>query len=200
MDLAGRTIIVIRHGETDWNKVGRMQGQMDIPLNDTGRSQARRNGFALADYLRDTGKTAEDYIWHASPLGRTRETLELVRSSMRLPNEGCIFDDRLKEFTFGDWEGEILHDLKKKAPEVYRARRADKWNYQPPNGESYEMLLTRVRPWLASTKGDIITVTHGGVIRVLWHLLENRSKETVTEETVAQEKVYVFRDGQACFI
>jgi len=225
MPWSGRTFIIIRHGETDWNKIGRLQGQRDIPLNDTGRRQARRNGFALAEYLAHIGRRPDEFTWYASPLARTRETLQLVRTSMGLspdrdppeaaglmePEPGsdlssirhvsqtaplpCHFDDRLKEFNFGDWEGEILNDLKKKAPDQYRARRQDKWNFQPPGGESYEMLMQRVLPWLENTTGDLITVTHGGVVRVLWHLLEKHPKHSVTEQEVIQEKVYVFRDG-----
>jgi len=197
MELSGRTFIIIRHGETDWNRIGRLQGQRDTPLNDRGRRQARRNGLALADYLSHIDRRPEDFIWHASPMSRTRETLDLVRAGMGSAPGDCLFDDRLKEFTFGDWEGEILGELKKKAPDQYRARRQDKWNYQPPNGESYEMLKQRVLPWLESTTGDIIAVTHGGVIRVLWHLLENRPQETVTEEVVNQDKIYVYRNGVA---
>jgi len=194
-DWSNRTIIIIRHGETDWNRIGRLQGQMDVPLNETGRSQARRNGRALADYLSRVGRQPEEFTWFASPLGRTRETLNLVRQSMQLEPDACRFDDRLKEFTFGEWEGEILNELKRKVPDAYRARRQDKWNFQPPGGESYEMLMQRVLPWLQSTEGDLITVTHGGVIRVLWHLLENRQRQTVVEEEVIQEKIYVFQDG-----
>ncbi|RYE75137.1 MAG: histidine phosphatase family protein, partial [Hyphomicrobiales bacterium] len=98
-------IYMIRHGQTDWNAEIRLQGQKDIPLNDTGRNQARGNGRALADIL-GTQAIAFDYV--ASPLGRTRETMELLRGAMGLAPEAYRTDDRLKEVSFGDWEGFTL--------------------------------------------------------------------------------------------
>lgn len=195
-----RTLIIIRHGETDWNRIGRLQGQRDTPLNETGRGQARRNGAALGRYLGEIDMKPEDFTWFASPLSRTRETLELVVDNLPAETIACRFDDRLKEFTFGDWEGQVLSDLKRTVPDAYRARRADKWHFQPPNGESYQMLRDRVSPWLDSTSGNLIVVTHGGVIRVLWHLLEDRPKDQVTEEEVRQDQIYVFRHGRPGFI
>ena len=79
MHWSGRTFIIIRHGETDWNKIGRLQGQRDIPLNDTGRRQARRNGFALAEYLAHIGRRPDEFTWYASPLARTREWMQIFR-------------------------------------------------------------------------------------------------------------------------
>lgn len=200
MDWSRRTLIAIRHGETDWNTIGRLQGQQDVAMNAVGREQARRNGRALAGWLADIGRPPESFSWYASPLGRTRETMELVRAAMGLEPAGYDTDERLKELTFGDWEGEILGELKRKVPDQYRARRRDKWHFVPPNGESYEMLMTRVVDWLAATEGDFVSVTHGGVIRVLWHVLEGRPTGQAAEETVPQGLVYTYRFGVAEWI
>lgn len=200
IDLGGRTVIVVRHGETDWNKIGRLQGQHDVPLNDVGRDQARRNGRALGAHLAAIGKRADDFTWYASPLSRTRETVELIRASLGLEIGDYRTDDRLKEFAFGDWQGEVLSELKRNAPEDYRARRDDKWNFQPPEGESYEMLKQRVLPWLEETEGDLIAVTHGGVIRVLWHILEGRQTATVTEVEVRQGNFYCFGEPMSGWV
>src|ERR1700738_2430472 len=102
------TLIFIRHGETDWNAEGRMQGQRDIPLNDTGRAQARRNGTAI----KAAKPEAVDFDFLASPLSRSRETMEIVRAAMGLPPDGYATDDRLKELTFGTWEGLTDKDLR----------------------------------------------------------------------------------------
>ena len=72
----GVSIYFVRHGQTDWNAEKRLQGQTDIPINARGRAQARRNGRLLAGYLADPA--ALDYV--ASPLGRTRETMEILRA------------------------------------------------------------------------------------------------------------------------
>ncbi|MEM8813542.1 MAG: histidine phosphatase family protein [Pseudomonadota bacterium] len=195
-----RLVIVIRHGETDWNRIGRLQGQRDVPLNDTGRRQARRNGLALSDYLQHLDRVPDEFAWHVSPLARTRETMDLVRQGVPSVSVPYQLDDRLKEFAFGDWEGEILQNIKRNAPDAYRARRQDKWNFQPPNGESYEMLKDRVQPWLDQTSGDMVVVTHGGVVRVLRHLLENRPKHVTTEDEVIQERLYVIQRGTTALI
>ena len=76
----GITLYLIRHGETDWNKAQRYQGQRDIPLNDTGRAQAARNGAVLRRYLPDI----ETYDFVSSPLSRAIETMELLRGAMGL--------------------------------------------------------------------------------------------------------------------
>ena len=76
------TLYFVRHGETDWNLAQRYQGQRDIPLNATGRAQAARNGRALAQMLGHRA-AALDYV--ASPLGRARETMEIMRREMGLP-------------------------------------------------------------------------------------------------------------------
>ncbi|MEM8665125.1 MAG: histidine phosphatase family protein, partial [Pseudomonadota bacterium] len=98
----GVRLIHIRHGETDWNVEGRLQGQLDIPLNDTGRGQARRNGDALAAYLAAERLQDPDFI--ASPLSRSVETMAIVRDAL---GEDAPFrtDERLREISFGDWSG-----------------------------------------------------------------------------------------------
>ena len=99
---------MIRHGQTAWNAEGRLQGQKDIPLNDTGRAQAAGNGRALKAILRDT---VSDFDFVASPLGRTRETMELLRGAMGLDPSAYRTDPRLVEVSFGDWEGHTLPEL-----------------------------------------------------------------------------------------
>ena len=157
----------IRHGETDWNREGRLQGQRDIPLNALGRRQAVEAGRRLAAEVPEPGRLP----WLVSPLGRTVETALLARTAIGLDPPGFLTDDRLKELTFGRWEGETWHDLKKRERDLARARRADKWNFVPPGGESYAMLERRIKPWFASVTGESVVVAHGGVARVLLTLV-----------------------------
>eukprot|EP01035_Chromulina_nebulosa_P004499 gene4499-6153_t len=86
---------------TDWNKELRLQGQRDIPLNDTGRRQASDNGRALKALVGDLSA----YAFVASPLDRARETMRLVRTAAGLDPDDYAIDERLKEISFGDWEG-----------------------------------------------------------------------------------------------
>jgi probable phosphoglycerate mutase len=101
-------IYFIRHGQTNWNKEPRFQGQRDIPLNDHGRSQAEGNGKILRELLAQTNVEPNSLDWFCSPLGRTKETMALVREQFDAELPEVTFDDRLKEISFGDMEGVLL--------------------------------------------------------------------------------------------
>ncbi|WP_417685245.1 histidine phosphatase family protein [Roseibium sp.] len=188
-------LIFIRHGQTDWNAEGRMQGQKDIPLNATGEGQARGNGERLGGFLAAEGLDAADFDFVSSPLGRTRRTMELVRSAMGLDAGRYRLDDQLKEITFGHWEGSTLEELADTAPDLVQARREDKWGFAPPAGESYEMLTERIGKWLITVVSPSIVVAHGGVFRALRGLLEGMEIARVPKLDVPQDKVFIWRQG-----
>ena len=94
-------ILFVRHGETDWNVEGRLQGQTDIPLNALGRYQSEDVARRLTKLLGDPANSR----WIVSPLGRTRETAEIARRTLGLEPTAYETEDRLKEITFGIWEG-----------------------------------------------------------------------------------------------
>jgi probable phosphoglycerate mutase len=156
------TIYFIRHGETDWNVEGRLQGQKDIPLNDVGRVQAEEAGRRLQALV----PHVEDLDYVASPMLRTRETMERMREAMGLYPDYYRLDERLIELTFGAWEGLTWKEVRKLEPQLASLREQDKWNYAPPGGgESYAMLADRVRPILDDLTRDTALVAHGGVAR-----------------------------------
>src|SRR5450755_4853310 len=97
------TIYYIRHGETAWNAEGKLQGTQDIPLNDLGRRQAASAGGILADLFARDGRSEASLGFVASPLGRARATMELVRGALKLPPKIYAIDDRLREIGYGDW-------------------------------------------------------------------------------------------------
>jgi broad specificity phosphatase PhoE len=102
------TVYYIRHGETAWNAEGRFQGSQDIPLNDLGRRQAAAAGGILADLFARDGRSEASLTFVASPLGRARSTMELVRGVLKLPRDAYALDDRLREIGYGRWEGSTL--------------------------------------------------------------------------------------------
>lgn len=156
------TIYFIRHGETDWNLEGRLQGQKDIPLNDLGRVQAEEAGRRLRNLV----PLFEDLDYVASPMLRTRETMERLREAIGLYPNHYRLDDRLVELTFGAWEGMTWKEVRKSEPQLATLRERDKWNYAPPGGgESYAMLADRVRPILDDLTRETVLVAHGGVAR-----------------------------------
>jgi probable phosphoglycerate mutase len=155
-------IYFIRHGETDWNLEGRLQGQKDIPLNDVGRVQAEE----AARKLQALVPRFEDLAYVASPMTRTRETMEILRATLGLHPEVYRLDDRLVELTFGVWEGMTWKEVRKVEPALAALREQDKWHYAPPGGgESYAMLVDRIRPILDDLTRDTVIVAHGGVAR-----------------------------------
>ena len=189
-------LVFVRHGQTDWNREGRMQGHRDIPLNDTGRGQAAQNGERLRAFLEQEGHDPDGFDFVSSPLGRTRSTMELVRSGLGLPAEDYRLEQRVAELTFGECEGFTFEDLADSEQEQLLLRRADKWRFIPPRGESYQMLADRVGAWLKTVSRPTLVVSHGGVFRVVRGLLEGLESIHVPKLDAPQDKVFVWRDGR----
>lgn len=182
------TIYFIRHGETDWNVEGRLQGQKDIPLNDLGRVQAEEAGRRLQGLV----PHVEDLAYVASPMTRTRETMKLLRKAMGLDPDYYRLDERLVELTFGEWEGLTWKEVRKKEPQLAALRERDKWNYAPPGGgESYAMLTERVRPILDDLTRDTVLVAHGGVARAFLAVACGVSTRDAASIDIWQGKVLV---------
>jgi broad specificity phosphatase PhoE len=185
------TLYFVRHGETDWNVEARLQGQRDVPLNDFGRVQAEE----AARRLRGLVTRYEDLDYVASPLSRTRETMERMRQAAGLHPTFYRVDERLKELSFGAWEGLTWKEVRAREPQAAAGRQRDKWNYAPPGGESYAMLAERVAPAVADLKRDAVMVSHGGVARALLALLGHASHSEAPITDIWQGKILVFCDG-----
>ena len=181
----------VRHGETDWNAEGRLQGQRDIPLNDLGRVQAEECGRLLADLH----ERPEDLAFFASPLSRTAETMEILRATLGLHPASYHREDRLKELAFGQWEGMTWEEVQRRDPAGARRREQDKWFGQPPEGESYEMLAERLAPFLPMVTRHAVVVSHGGVGRTLMAMIGGLPKRQAATTYVRQGVVYVFEKG-----
>ena len=186
------SLYFIRHGQTDWNAELRLQGQRDIPLNDTGRGQAARNGRKLGEILTQPGI----YEFVSSPLSRTRETMEIVRQEIGLTRQDFRTDPILKEINFGDWEGSTMVELNEKEPDGLEAYISDKWNSNAHGGESYSMLSARALEWLKSVDRDSVIVSHGAFSRcVRGHILGLEQNEIVNLD-VPQNSFFSVRQGQ----
>ncbi|WP_310621026.1 histidine phosphatase family protein [Flexibacterium corallicola] len=198
--MAPTPIFFIRHGETDWNAEGRLQGQQDIPLNNRGREQARRNGRVLRAYLKNVGISTESLNFVSSPMARTRESMELLREELGLAREDYVQDERLKEITFGVMEGKTLPEVDELMPQYGAARREDKWGFVHPEGESYELLSLRIQSWLVTQSRPLVVVSHGGVLRVLRGLLEGHKTHVIPKLPVPQDEVFLWRDQKGCWL
>src|SRR3712207_550991 len=186
------TLYFIRHGETDWNAEARLQGQRDVPLNDFGRVQAEEVGRRLRALV----PRPEDLDYVASPLSRTRDTMERLREAIGLHPAAYRTDGRLRELTFGAWEGLTWKEVRARDPKGAQARERDKWGFVPPRGESYAMLARRVAPFLDDLNRDTVVVSHGGVARVLLVLLGHASRDHAPRVDVWQGRVLVLGPGR----
>ena len=158
-------ILAIRHGETAWNVGGRIQGHLDIPLNDTGRAQARRLARALA------GRDAIDLIV-SSDLARAFETARTVAEATGAP---LVAHAALRERCFGDFQGQTFAEIADTWPDDAERWRRREPAWSPPGGQGESLLLFReritqvVQALAAENTGKHIALfTHGGVLDVLY--------------------------------
>jgi broad specificity phosphatase PhoE len=186
----------IRHGETDWNVEYRLQGGRDIPINAKGRAQAHRCGDIMRDLLARDHRAPVDLDFVASPLGRARETMEIVRAGLGLDPRAYRTDARLTEVGFGRWEGFSTDELRASDPDSVAARERDKWEFVPPDGESYEAMSRRVAGWYASLTRDTVAVAHGGTFRGLIVQLGIMSSGEAPVLDIVQGVVYLIADGR----
>jgi probable phosphoglycerate mutase len=186
------TLYYIRHGETDWNVAGRLQGRLDIPLNARGCAQAAHCGEVLRDLLARDGvdPAALDYI--SSPLGRATRTMEFVRVGLGLPKQGARLEPQLAEISFGEWEGSTIAELRNRDPQRLAAREHDKWRFLPPGGESYEAMTVRLGAWYRGLTRDAVVTAHGGTARGLFAYLGLAKPAAAPLIDIAQGVVYVF--------
>ena len=145
-------LALLRHGHTDWNRAGRIQGRSDIPLDQTARDEL--SGYDLPDHW-----NAAD-IW-SSPLQRASETARLVTGQ---PPQ---ISDALIEMNWGDWEGLRGVDLIADTDSGYRHIEDWGWAYRPPNGESPAEVWARLSPWVLGLRSDTVAVCHIGIMRVI---------------------------------
>ncbi len=186
-----RRIFLVRHGETDWNLAGRLQGSHDIPLNDLGREQAADTARVVERL--SGGARQLDFV--ASPLSRAAQTMAILRAELGLPPDAFRRDARLREISFGRWEGSTWPELRRRDPGSLAARDADPWGFAPPGGESYAELSARVLDAVGELPGDSVVVTHGGVVRAMLHAFAGMPPAQAVELPVRQGAVYLIENG-----
>jgi broad specificity phosphatase PhoE len=186
------TLYYIRHGETDWNVAGRLQGRRDVPLNARGREQASHCGHILRGLFAREGRDPASLDYQSSPLLRARQTMELTRAALGLAAEGYRAEIALSEISFGAWEGFTIAQLRARDPQRLAAREHDKWRFLPPDGESHAMVAARMRAWYEGLARDAVVVAHGGTARGLIASLGIAKPAAAPLLDIAQGVVYVF--------
>ena len=159
-----RKIYLFRHGETEWNVAGKMQGRLDSPLTERGREQALAHGRLLAQL------PPPDCYW-VSSAGRTRATADLIHTSVQAPQH---FSDALLERDCGTWSGKTPTQVREQHPDEWALLQADVHHYRPGGGENLPDLVARFRELLMQWQQPdcLAIVTHGVVSRaILGHFL-----------------------------
>jgi probable phosphoglycerate mutase len=154
-------LYMLRHGETAWNTERRMQGTRNSDLTERGRAQARAMGRTLkAELEREPGAT----IFLRSPLGRARETSEIVGREIGILPTAWRDDIRLAELAYGEWEGFSWKEIEVTHPTALADWRADPHGYCPPGGETHDALRERslaVLREIAASNTRTVVVSHG---------------------------------------
>jgi broad specificity phosphatase PhoE len=181
-------IYLLRHGETEWNAQGRYQGKLDSPLTWRGRKQAEDVGRLLSAVLK-----GRNVALHISPLGRARETAEIICNFI---DAAPVIEPRIQEVSIASWDGLAHVDIDAGWPGRLDGCNAYDWFFRAPDGESYQEALLRVSSWLMELKGVTVAISHGltgriirgaylGLTReqalslpvpqqIIWHLVANR--------------------------
>ncbi|MCH9050378.1 MAG: histidine phosphatase family protein [Proteobacteria bacterium] len=146
-------LALIRHGTTEWNTDGRIQGSTDIPLSEIGRAEVR-SWKVPAEF--------RDFVWISSPLARARQTAALLGA------DSVAIEPRIREMDWDQWEGLTLADLRKNFAAELAAKEARGVDFHAPGGESPRQVMARIELWLADIAEagkPTVAVTHKGVVR-----------------------------------
>lgn len=185
MTNAGTPLILLRHGPTDWNEAGRIQGRSDRPLSRTGATAVGQ--WRLPD---DLG----GYHWVASPLTRARQTAALLGHSKARIEEALI------EADWGEWEGSNLAELRDRYGTGMKSMEDRGLDFRPPGGESPRDLQARLRPWLkrlAKAKNPTVAVCHKGIIRAVYAMASGWDLVSAPPEKLRGSAAHYFRVGDS---
>jgi broad specificity phosphatase PhoE len=167
----------MRHGETSWNAQARFQGHSDVPLSVKGTRQMLEIATRLREILvRSTMRSSTVRIF-SSPLARARESARILCGELGFRDGEIIVDERLREMSFGRWEGLTTYEVKERFSIERRARKLDRWNFRPDGGESFADLSAAMEAFLRDIPNGCLPliVTHTGNIRVTLRLLAGTS-------------------------
>ena len=180
-------IIFVRHGETDYNKIKRVQGTQQIPLNEQGKTQAQQVAESLQQY-----KITHIYC---SGLVRARETAEIINRSLSLP---IMIDDRLNERNWGIWENKNLGDILQQE-ESTKFWSEENLDANPHQGETTRNLMKRCTGFLNDlvknhAKSDVIlVVTHGGPMRMIRGIIKGLHDEEYLRRDIKNGQILIVK-------
>jgi len=189
------TLILVRHGESEWNRAGRIQGQINSPLTDLGINQAK----AIREYLSGILLNQQLEIY-TSPLDRALQTAEIIAQGIDYPSRKIIIEERLNDFNLGEISGTFGWDkVAEIFPEQAQLRLQDPMRFHPSGGESGAEFEARLRSLLEDLKDDgtlKLMVSHGIVNKFIRGILKNLSGKEMVELGESQNTIYRLEEGE----
>ena len=189
------TLILVRHGESEWNRAGRIQGQINSPLTDLGINQAK----AIREYLSGILLNQQLEIY-TSPLDRALQTAEIIAQGIEYPSRKIIIEERLNDFNVGEISGTFGWDkVAEIFPEQAQLRLQDPMRFHPSGGESGAEFEARLRSLLEDLKDDgtlKLMVSHGIVNKFIRGILKNLSGKEMVELGESQNTIYRLEEGE----
>jgi broad specificity phosphatase PhoE len=182
-------IIFVRHGETDWNAQGFIQGSIDTELNAKGRTQVQAVALGLLN-IRDE---LAGYDFIVSPQVRAQETMAAINAWQERPAELIRTEPLVRELGFGIWEGKPFWELK--ASPIYPADPEDRFYWRPEGGESYQDGVARISILLEKLERPTLIVAHGAIGRCLMGVIGNKSPGEIVNMQTPQGFYCRLKDG-----
>ena len=186
------TLILLRHGESQWNKKGIWTGLRDIPLSEKGIKESKTAASSLANLKIDIGYT--------SSLKRSRQTLNIIKKNLNIPNLPAVENKALNERDYGELTGKNKWEIKKQFGDERFLQIRRSWDVPIPKGETLKDVYGRVVPYyqqeilprLKESK-TVLIVAHGNSLRALVKYLENISDNDIQTLEIATGEIYIYK-------
>ena len=184
-------LVLVRHGQSEWNALGLWTGQEDVALTDQGRAEARK----AAEHLKDITL----HKAHTSTLSRAQQTLEEIKNALQHTRLETTHHSALNERHYGDYQAKNKWDIKEQIGEEEFTKLRRNWDHPVPNGETLKDVHSRVLPYyeqhiLQDLKDgkNVIVAAHGNSLRALMKHLDQLADDRVHELEIGTGEVHVY--------
>lgn len=193
------TIILLRHGQTEWNLESRYQGQLDSPLTPKGKEEAKMNALTVAKHFNVDDASIKIF---SSPLGRAKASTLILCETLGIDKDRVIFEENLKELHYGILEGKTKAECQMYYALEFAKREADKWSYRIEGGESYKMVFARLYSWLERIGNEkiVIVVAHEMINRALRGLYTDVDHSTMFALRQPNDVVIKLENGKESIV